>query len=101
VVTTAPPKRDPAGNHRDRYGVAPVASGATVSEAEVLTKRRDLSPVRIEVDRRSRPISGRLWTDHGDEVRFVGWLELIAAVERSCAAMPASPEPPGHTSISS
>jgi hypothetical protein len=60
----------------------------------LLGERPDLSPLRIEIERDTRPISGRLRIGAGEPVPFVGWLELIAAVERSGCGPGLTPDPP-------
>jgi hypothetical protein len=53
--------------------------------------------LELELDR--DPIEGRLYDEHGQAVPFIGWLELMALVERSLVGtsdrMPDEGEPAG------
>ena len=64
---------------RGRYRVIPVAEAG----APVETRGMEPDPLRLELElrRAGDPIEGRLSSEHGKPVSFIGWLELIAAVE--------------------
>ena len=40
-------------------------------------------PLRLELDKGSEPISGRLVAADGSAEEFTGWLALAAAIERA------------------
>jgi hypothetical protein len=44
--------------------------------------------LQIELQPASDPIEGHLAGEHGETVSFIGWLELIAAIEQARAARP-------------
>jgi hypothetical protein len=57
------------------------ASAAPASR--VATRQRGRHVLRLELDRGSDPISGRLITADGAAEDFAGWLALAGAIERA------------------
>lgn len=49
--------------------------------------------LELEVDP-TEPIAGTLTGSGGDERRFTGWLELLAALEAACAGVRPEPREP-------
>ncbi|MDX6585831.1 MAG: hypothetical protein QOI31_304 [Solirubrobacterales bacterium] len=46
------------------------------------TPNGDRISLRLELDKGSEPLSGRLYTADGTDEEFSGWLALAAAIER-------------------